>query len=827
MGDCPRDQECVEVAQYQCACSQADTRQDPTTTVTITTTTLIMVDTTSTSTTIYQPSASDLLDDIVLTTTTLIGSRVTLQPSISITTLQLIPDSDGDGVFDPDDECPDTPEDTSVFGDGCGCHDSDGGKKPYADGSTSNAPTSYELPPDAGMTYTPTDGMIMTLPENDECINSTTVTEYYCNDSQVRDIAHLDCPNGCADGICVCNDGDGGFNPEVRGMFSVEIGGSKGDETTTTLKKFKASNDYVLGKNGQKVFISNTKFAGAQLKKDVARANVNMKAPVMHLPMSDYCISDTVLREFYCDLNGNIISEDYVCPDTCENGTCITVPNVRYLFVPIRWQGNQASFDADVQTQIDFFIDAIPLKDCPDEVLIDKVALANGLDAGDFNCYTNSIEGHVDGLGINRADYDVVIGLTDADWCSPVGRSDGADTVWGFTDFESVTAHELGHIYDLEDEYCSNQAGATDGRCNDGDSQNDGSATGDINYLKGSLIEDCPPDGSDDSTGNPCCTFYDDLFWDAWRNCSTTTYGICCLGNKNSEGGRAIMSFADVELMSPGPRAFDELSKAHLATKPILQCGNPNKVLFTLILGVFMDMSTISGGGGAPEDTGSQDGQQVGYVGNVTADKVVVVELDVGKDGKVSENALILRDGRPTLTYNEDGEYNLMVFDGSGKMVWSAMFDLYYDYYGPRVFGNDYSNITYDSKQVGYKIPYYPGMKDVKLYKNGKLIYEKGMDFCVKDGVCGVTETVETCPSDCRKDALDKICDPSQDGICDPDCLKKADPDCGRARAPRRQEPLTDPQEPTTCIPFLPGILVLMAGLFISTPLYYTYGKRL
>jgi len=57
--------------------------------------------------------------------------------------------------------------------------------------------------------------------------------------------------------------------------------------------------------------------------------------------------------------------------------------------------------------------------------------------------------------------------------------------------------------------------------------------------------------------------------------------------------------------------------------------------------------------------------------------------------------------------------------------------------------------------------------------------------------------------------------------------LKKADPDCGRARAPRRQEPLTDPQEPTTCIPFLPGILVLMAGLFISTPLYYTYGKRL
>ena len=46
-----------------------------------------------------------------------------------------------------------------------------------------------------------------------------------------------------------------------------------------------------------------------------------------------------------------------------------------------------------------------------------------------------------------------------------------------------MTAHELGHIYGLGDEYCSNQAGSTDSRCNDGDSQGDGATTGDVNWL--------------------------------------------------------------------------------------------------------------------------------------------------------------------------------------------------------------------------------------------------------------------------------------------------------------------------------------------------------
>ncbi|MFH1404113.1 MAG: hypothetical protein ABIH11_07585 [Candidatus Altiarchaeota archaeon] len=834
-GRCPKGQSCVEVSRYQCSCGTAT----PSTTMTtmfrpvisttttlfipiISTTTLhVPIISTTTTTVKKYPKASDLIDELTPTT----------QPTIVLSTQppQVLPwqflDDDHDSVLNGWDNCPGTPEGTPVDKEGCGCTENDGGMMPYVFGSTKEVlpdkPKAH--PNDQGITVDTSMLNIQGIYYADTCVNDITLKEQYCNESQRRREKIIECEGGCAHGKCLCNDGDGGLVYDEAGVFQVNVPVEADTPDDFTIP------EYAVLDNGKMVDMKNTKYLDELRNRLVLTTTTLLSQiepidiPVMNIPlfMSDYCVSDTVLREFYCDENGSITSLNHVCKDTCEDGKCIVVPNLRYLFVPVRWAGTQQQFDDAVDEQLDFFINAIPLKDCPEEVEVEKVDLADGLGAGDFDCYTSSVRDHVDGLGIDRSEYDAVIGLTDQNLCGGVvGRSNGADTIWSFTGYASVTAHELGHIYGLEDEYCSNVAGATDGRCNDGDSQNDGAATGDLNYLKSGGVEDCPPDGSNDSTNNECCNFFDDEWWHAVRSCTGMGYGICCLGNKNSQGGRAIMSFADVDVLSPGPRAFDETSKAHLATVPVLKCGNPNSLVFSFI---FQYVNLLPVGDEASMLMGGMPGDaEEGYAGNISFDKVVVVELDVGEDGKVSERKVILQDGRPTMIPSGDGDYHLMVFDAQENELWSAMFDLHYKYFGARLGGADYSNISYDTRPVSYRIPYLPEMAGVKLFKKGELIYARGLDFCVEDGVCGVAETVETCPKDCRPDSRDKVCVNAGDGVCDPDCKAGVDPDCGKAPVKKTVE---DKGSKSTCMPALPAILALSLSLMVSAP-YLIKGRK-
>ena len=569
------------------------------------------------------------------------------------------------------------------------------------------------------------------------------------------------------------------------------------------------------------------------------------KAKMMTIPakivMSDYCVSDTILKEFYCDGEGNIKSLNHVCPGACKDGRCVEVPNIKLLFVPVMWAGNKASFDNKTQTQVDFFINAIPLKDCPDKVQIDKLNLTQNLAAAGFDCNNapQSVLDHVNGLGINAADYDVVVGLTDSKPCGNwVGWSNGNDAIWVTTIYASVAAHELGHIYGLVDEYCSNLAGSVDHRCNDGGAPHGGT---DPNYLDETAIEYCPPDGSVPAVGNRCCN------WDAGHNCTIKNYGPCCLGNKNSAGGRSIMTFADVDLLAAGAgtRAFDKHDKEELATQTQLKCGNPLLMfsgLAKLAHPMFAAVSDESGS--ATEDSGSGSDTEtpaVGYSENLTSGNVVIVDLNVSKEGRVSENMVILREGRPTITLGKKGDYNLVVVDANGTLLWSALFDLYFDYDGPVVDGVDYSDAQFNSRQVNYRVPYYPEMKEAKLYHNGAKVYSRELDFCVEDGTCGATETAETCPEDCKKDANDKICDSSADGICDPDCEAGVDPDCTIVAIPDKPcnsesdgvcetdcGPNTDPDCTTTttqpkgglpCIPMLSGLFALAVGFAFNSGL--------
>ena len=414
-------------------------------------------------------------------------------------------------------------------------------------------------------------------------------------------------------------------------------------------------------------------------------------------------------------------------------------PYIKLLFVPLNWADTQEEFNGLVRSQTDFFTNAIPLSACPERISI----TALNVETQNFatfsciyptNCGVGSIRPFVDSLGINTADYDMIVGLTQASPCSPIaGCSNGVDTVWVTTIYDIVTAHEIGHIYGLEDEYCSIPAGSTDCRCNDGDlggcvdTGGDGAATGDVNWLDATL--GCSP------TGTPCCDVI-------WGDCSDVNYGICCSGNENALGGRCIMSYADVS----GPRDYCAHCIAWLSAISELNCHSP-------------------------EDPAS--------------DQVLELNIRIYPNDTVKEEKIILRRGKPTDYYQKGEDYNLVVTDKSGKVMWSQKFNIYFDYMGPVVSDIDYSGVRYEFFPFSYKIPYDRQMYELKLYHDEKVIYTKILNFCNKNGICESTETYLTCPGDCPLNQRDGICIPNSDGVCDPDCAEGVDPDCVVEEAPK------------------------------------------
>jgi hypothetical protein len=414
---------------------------------------------------------------------------------------------------------------------------------------------------------------------------------------------------------------------------------------------------------------------------------------------------------------------------TCYDGECHD-PYLKLLFIPLNWKGDQADFDTTVDQEVNVFVEGTPLNACPYQVGATKMSVTIQ-DNNPFACGMD-LRNYATGQGIDIDQYDVVIGFGQTPICPPaMGVSNCVDTLWGTqTSSRSITAHELGHIYGLSDEYCSNPAGSTDCRCNDGDiksdtcgsaASNDGAASGDVNWLDINL-------GCDQS-GNSCCND------NAAYLCAAINYGPCCLGNRNPAGGRCIMSFGN----APGPRSFCQHCKDRLAAIPKLQCHSPPLPL------------------------------------NRT---IVDVSVMIHADDTVTDDALILTDGRPTADYHIGTGYELRVLDARGVVVMDRKFDLFFDYTGPVERGVDYSSVKYSYVPFGYRIPYNTSMQNIQIYHGNRMIYAKELNFCNSNGSCDTTETFQTCPKDCPLDRKDKVCTPVKDSVCDPDCLRGVDPDC-------------------------------------------------
>jgi hypothetical protein len=423
------------------------------------------------------------------------------------------------------------------------------------------------------------------------------------------------------------------------------------------------------------------------------------------------------------DTNGNGAG------DACE-------PSVKLLIVPLNWAGTQAAFNAAADTQVAFFLDSIPLKNCPEKVTVQKLSVAtqnfDTFTCSMSNCQVNSVRSFASGLGINVADYDVVVGLAPSSPCPPIaGCSNGADTIWVKDDYESVTAHELGHIYGLEDEYCSNPAGSTDCRCNDGDmaycsnTAGDHAATGDLNWLDASL--GCDP------TGSPCCNY------DSSHQCSVKNYGICSKGNQNADGGRCIMSYAN----AADPRSFCTHCRDFLATVSELQCGDGFRFY----------------------------------------QYIIATKFRIFANGSVAEDGTIKTHGRTTFPSGGTPGSNLTIRSAGGQVLETVPFDAYFDYYGPMEDGVDYSGVKFDSLSISLKVPYHEDAATMEIFNGNRKVFSKELNFCNSNGVCDTSETYETCPQDCPAGTSDRICNNPADGVCDPDCRAGVDPDCAAPAA--------------------------------------------
>jgi hypothetical protein len=219
------------------------------------------------------------------------------------------------------------------------------------------------------------------------------------------------------------------------------------------------------------------------------------------------------------------------------DGTAVPL-NFRMLFVPVLWAGTQAQFDMAAQTQANLFANATALAACTNTIEIVTLNVMtqnfNTFTCNANDCMVDSLPGFVRGLGLGASSFDLIVGLmpNGASPCTPiVGCSNGMDTVWLEATGASVLAHEIGHIYDLADEYCSEQAGG-DRRC---------AGPGDFNFLGADL--GCSP-----LTGGGCCACgtgaMGALACQAAcdPNMPQSNYHGCCQGNQGTGGGQCIMS---------------------------------------------------------------------------------------------------------------------------------------------------------------------------------------------------------------------------------------------------------------------------------------------
>jgi len=155
-------------------------------------------------------------------------------------------------------------------------------------------------------------------------------------------------------------------------------------------------------------------------------------------------------------------------------------------------------------------------------------------------------------------------------------------------------------------------------------------------------------------------------------------------------------------------------------------------------------------------------------MGTSYADKVIVMDVTVYKEGSAEINDIKVRYGSPEIK-NPEGTHSMVV--SGGRTVSSKNMTITFKaYYHEEIF-------YYNSSMVYSRLPYDPDSKMLDIYEGEEIIHSEniGKLLCNHDEICGGYENYLSC-GDCGDKSKDGFCDRVLDGVCDGDCGD--DPDC-------------------------------------------------
>jgi hypothetical protein len=359
---------------------------------------------------------------------------------------------------------------------------------------------------------------------------------------------------------------------------------------------------------------------------------------------------DGVVDDEQCD---NIDNDNNGMVDD-SRGSCL----IKVLFVAFNWEDNgnaQDEFDRAVETQWSDFLNIYKISPCMHNYWIKKLTVAEDniqvecIDNGDniITAVRDYIRNKYGEQTIK--DYNQIVAITNQNVCWFWAGMHSGSFIWlEANSGASTLAHEIGHGYGLEDEYCSNQAGSTNEYCNDGgipaDYDGDGTVPeADINFLGDDL-------GCDPRDLAGCCI-----------GCGIVNYGSCCSGNRNTLWGRCTMASAG----AAAPRTFCNRCEMHISSK------------FTNCTDVYDGHSSIAD----MTFTLTQDG------------KMVITDMSTGL-GRLGFGV-----------FGTTGTYGIELWDKQGRRLHKSAYNESFRYNGPVLPNVAYPNTKFDKITRLMRIP--------------------------------------------------------------------------------------------------------------------------